>query len=345
MLQYSGIDVRIASLDGFISDEYIRKCTGENPFNLGARMDIHDFNAIMLAPLSLAGDARLNPLKEQRGIPLFAAQVLPAQIPAGLVFNPIIPLPESAIKMGALGEFKVASPEQCHEAILAHFTRQDLAGKTIMLTAGPTIEDADPARFISNRSTGRMGTAIARMAARRGATVLLVHGPMEAPVPQNQNIIPFEVRSANDMHQMVKLHIAEADIAILCAAVADFAPVKYSEEKIKKGKSIFFDLQMRRTPDILASVGQLPDKPFLVGFAAESNNVRENAMDKLTRKNCDLLCANDITAQGCGFAVATNRLLVFAKDGSMTEIPLASKEKVANAMLDIVLLKMGAEKE
>ena len=205
-----------------------------------------------------------------------------------------------------------------------------------LVTAGPTREHLDPVRFISNRSTGKMGTAIAKMAARRGAHVYLIHGPMQAAVPPSSNIEAIPVRSAQEMLDAVLAMVPKSDVAILCAAVADFAPVQYSEEKIKKGKSQFFTLQMRRTPDILATVGALPNKPFLVGFAAESNDLTANATEKLVRKNCDMLCANDITAPGCGFATATNRLLVFQRNGSCTEIPLATKEHVANSLLTLI---------
>jgi len=132
--------------------------------------------------------------------------------------------------------------------------------------------------------------------------------------------------------------VKNCDMAILCAAVADFQPIEYAEEKIKKGKSDTFTLKMRKTPDILASIGALPDgeRPFLVGFAAESTNVEDNAAAKLAAKHCDLLCANDITAPGCGFEVNTNALTILGQDGYRKVLPKASKDDIANALLDII---------
>lgn len=331
LLNSAGKDVAIAAESGTAAASMAFELTGRDPVDL--KCGKGKFKAIVAAPC-----AKLPEINDCISGKLLIAPVMEAElkVPDGISVIQPLESKEKSNCYGRLGEVTVASPETCLEAILAALTPQDFAGRTIILTAGPTIEDADPARFISNRSTGKMGTAIARMAARRGARVLLVHGPMAAEIPSSSNIIPIPVRSAQNMCDAVMEHLREANIAILCAAVADFAPVQYSEEKIKKGKSQFFDLKMRRTPDILATVGASPDKPFLVGFAAESNNVRDNAMDKLVRKNCDMLCANDIMAPGCGFAVSTNRLLVFGRDGSETEIPLASKESVANSLLDMI---------
>lgn len=268
--------------------------------------------------------------------PIIDSQFSPDNMPHCVLILP--PTEVTPITVGHTN-FRVASPEQCAEYAIAAVTPQDFTGQTILLTAGPTIEDADPARFISNRSTGRMGTAIARMAARRGANVILIHGPMSASIPPLKVILDVPVRSATDMMSAVKCHLQDADIAILCAAVADFAPVEFSEEKIKKGTSRLFTLQMKRTPDILAYVGALPEHPFLVGFAAESSNINTNAREKLNAKHCDLLCANDITAPGCGFEVPTNSLSVFGHDDFHTTIPLASKEIVANRLLDLILTR------
>lgn len=238
---------------------------------------------------------------------------------------------------GRQGVRPYPSPERCCEAVFRAFTPQRFAGKTILLTAGPTIEDADPARYVSNRSSGKMGVALARMAARKGATVLLIHGPMQAAVPPVENIRAIPVRSAQEMHDAVMRMVNKADIAILCAAVADFQPVEYSEEKIKKGRSPFFQLKMKRTPDILAAVGALPKKPFLVGFAAESRDLERNAEEKLASKHCDLLCANDILAPGCGFSVPTNAVTVFGKNGFRKHLPVASKERIADQILKMIV--------
>ena len=331
LLQDAGYSVAVAAEQDSPFAEYIRVATNREPVSINRRM--RGYKAVLMAPCT--PDA---PLPEV-ACPILVAPIVsedaPNPAPMGGKAITLMPPPE-AISYGWLGKGRVATPEQCVEAVITALTKQDLAGMKILLTAGPTIEDADPARFISNRSTGKMGVAIAKMAARRGAHVYLIHGPMQAAVPPSPNIKAIPVRSAQEMLEAVLAMVPKSNVAILCAAVADFAPVQYSEEKIKKGKSQFFTLQMRRTPDILATVGALPKKPFLVGFAAESNDITANATDKLIRKNCDMLCANDITAPGCGFATATNRLLVFQRDGTSTEIPLATKEHVADNLLTLI---------
>ena len=248
--------------------------------------------------------------------------------------------PCQRLSMGRLGSVSIASYEQVLEALEARRTKQDFTGRTLLVTMGPTIEDFDPARYISNRSTGRMGVALARMAARRGAKVIAVHGPMAVQMPAVSSIECIPVRSAKNMGDAVLENIGRADCAILCAAVADFSPCDYSEDKIKKGSRETLSLRMKRNMDILATVGALPKRPFLVGFAAESTDVLKNASEKLRRKNCDMLCANDISAAGCGFASETNRLHVFLKDGSCREIPLASKNEVALRLLDMIQTQM-----
>ena len=250
--------------------------------------------------------------------------------------------PASKLSMGRKGLVSIASYQQILEALEARRTPQDLAGRTVLLTFGPTIEDFDPARYISNRSTGRMGIALARMAARRGARVLAIHGPVHVSIPELEGIECIPVRSAKNMGDAVLENIGRADCAILCAAVADFSPCNYSEEKIKKGSSETMMLRMKRNIDILATLGSMAKHPFLVGFAAESNDLLKNANDKLRRKNCDMLCANDITAPGCGFASETNSLHVFLRDGTCRNIPLASKEEVASQVLDLMAEQMAS---
>lgn len=327
LLQDSGFDVTVAA-DAKPIMEYARLATGKAAIPLMS--GYYGFDAVLMAPYD-CGHAM-----PKTDVPLIVAPFISGKAKLPRLKNAVVLKPTAELSMGRLGKGRIASPEQCVEAVITALTPKDFKGRTILLTAGPTIEDADPARFISNRSTGRMGTAIAAMAARRGARVILVHGPMIAPVPDSPSVVPVPVRSAEQMLGAVLEHIEKADVAILCAAVADFAPDNYSEEKIKKGKSQHFTLRMHRTPDILATVGALPNKPFLVGFAAESNDIRNNALDKLQRKNCDMLCANDILAPGCGFATDTNSLLVFTRDGNCAEIPLASKPQVADKMLDMI---------
>jgi len=199
----------------------------------------------------------------------------------------------------------------------------------LLLTVGPTIEDIDPVRFISNRSTGRMGQALARAAARRGAIVTMIHGPLADPIFIHPKIRPLAVRSAQEMYEATLAEIGQTQIAVLCAAVADFTPNIYTEEKIKKQGEEGMRLLLRRTPDILATIGRQEKRPFLVGFAAESNDLELNARHKLQGKHCDILCANDIREPGCGFAVETNQITMFFPNGEKEELPLLSKDKTA----------------
>ena len=213
-------------------------------------------------------------------------------------------------------------------------SRQDFAGKTVLVTAGPTVEDIDPVRFLTNRSSGKMGVAIAWAAAVRGARVLLVHGPMTAEVPELPNLERYPVRSAQQMHDVVRDHWTEAQVAVLCAAVADFRPDHYVPQKIKKIEGEGMVLKLERTPDILAELGAMPNHPFLVGFAAETDDVEINALNKLRRKHCDLLCANDIRKPGSGFAGDTNQITIYAPDGTVLPLPMLSKQGAAYRILE-----------
>lgn len=206
----------------------------------------------------------------------------------------------------------------------------------LLITAGPTVEDIDPVRFISNRSSGRMGVAMAAQAAKRGARVILVHGPLQVPLPRGRRIETVAVRSAHEMHRAVMKRIAGADVAILCAAVADYAPLKTARHKLKKTKRAVLRLELVKTPDILATIGLRRPRPVLVGFAAETKNVARNAMDKLRRKNCDIICANNVLQKGSGFAAATNRITLYRRDGAPKPLPLLDKKAAAARILDEV---------
>ncbi|OGV43235.1 MAG: phosphoribosylglycinamide formyltransferase [Lentisphaerae bacterium GWF2_57_35] len=218
----------------------------------------------------------------------------------------------------------------------------DLSGQRVLITAGPTVEDIDPIRFLSNRSSGKMGAALAVAAARRGAQVVLVHGPLKIPVPQQPGIEPVPVRSAQEMYEAVMTRVAGVQMAILCAAVADFTPVVQADRKLKKETDDLACLQLKRTPDILASVGALEKKPFLVGFAAETDSVERNAREKLQRKHCDLLCANDVSEPGSGFDQETNRITIYRKDGQSIPLPLLPKSVAADRILDEALAGIKA---
>ncbi|HQC51636.1 MAG TPA: bifunctional phosphopantothenoylcysteine decarboxylase/phosphopantothenate--cysteine ligase CoaBC [Lentisphaeria bacterium] len=314
--------------------------------------DLRQADVILLAPVSehflaelTSSDAWARLTDNGRRHVLVAPARLEAESDETMVPDGALLLSEdnAVLALGAMGAVAVASPEACVEAVCTALTPQDFAGQTVLLTAGPTIEDADPARFVSNRSTGRMGAALAKVAARRGAKVIFVHGPMSWPTPQAPTIRAIAVRSAEEMCNAVLAEVPKATIAILCAAVADYMPVAYSHEKIKKGTDATFALLLKRTPDILATVGALEKKPFLVGFAAETQNLTDNATAKLRKKNCDMLCANDITEPGCGFAVPTNRLTILFADGRREDLPLLAKEEVAARVLDIVKREISGQ--
>ena len=211
-------------------------------------------------------------------------------------------------------------------------TKKDLAGKTVMVTAGPTIESIDPVRYLTNRSTGKMGYAIAASAAARGAKVILVSGPTALSVPYGVECVAVE--SAQDMLEAVLQRFGECDVVIKAAAVADFTVPQVCQEKIKKGGSM--ELKLSATTDILYTLGQQKQKQILVGFAAETNNVIEYAKDKLARKNLDLIVANDVSRQDAGFACDTNVITIIGADGSVQECEKCSKSQAAEQILDAV---------
>ena len=212
--------------------------------------------------------------------------------------------------------------------------RLDLAGQTILLTAGPTREDLDPVRFLSNRSSGRMGYAVAEVAAERGAKVILVSGPTELEAPVG--VTRLDVRTAAEMLNVVEEHLSVATTVIFAAAVADYRPAEASPQKIKKtGEEV--TLRLKPNPDILASIARKKGNRLVVGFAAETDHVAENARKKLQSKNADLIVANDVTAEGAGFDVDTNVVTLFARDGRDLPLPKMSKREVAHRILDEVV--------
>lgn len=220
--------------------------------------------------------------------------------------------------------------------IMRRVRSQALKGRLVVVTAGPTVEDIDPVRFISNRSSGRMGVALAGEAAERGARVLLIHGPLQVPAPRHRLVHAVPVRSARDMHRAVMKRIRKADVAILCAAVADFSPARSAKHKIKKNGKNTLRLELVKTPDILADIGALKRRPVLVGFAAETRNTMRNAKEKFLGKNCDLLCANNVLERGSGFGGRTNRITIFRRNAGTLRLPLLSKPAAAVRILDEV---------
>lgn len=206
-------------------------------------------------------------------------------------------------------------------------------GLRIVVTAGPTVEDIDPVRFISNRSSGRMGVAVARAALKLGARVVLVHGPLRVRVPTHPRLRCKAVRSAEEMYQMVMREAPRADVLVMAAAVADFTPAAKAAQKIKKGRKTNFVLRLKRTKDILAAVGRLKRRPFTIGFAAETQDMLAEAHRKLREKNCDLICANDVSERGSGFESQTNRVTVIDREGRVEKWPKMSKPRVAAKLL------------
>jgi phosphopantothenoylcysteine decarboxylase / phosphopantothenate---cysteine ligase len=212
--------------------------------------------------------------------------------------------------------------------------RQDLEGQTVLLTAGPTQEDLDPVRFLTNRSSGKMGYAVAEAAARRGAKVILISGPTALENPAG--VTRIDVRTAAEMLNAVQKHVPEATTAIFAAAVADYRPAEAAAHKIKKTGGEF-TLRLEPNPDILATIARKKGERLIVGFAAETDKVAENARKKLKEKDADLIVANDVTAAGAGFDVDTNVVTLFARDGRDLALPKLTKREVADRILDEVV--------
>jgi phosphopantothenoylcysteine decarboxylase/phosphopantothenate--cysteine ligase len=242
---------------------------------------------------------------------------------------------EGYLACGMTGSGRLAGQEQIVAAVREVLgLKNNLAGQTVLVTAGPTCEDLDPVRYITNRSSGKMGYAVAEAAARRGAKVILITGPTALDTPANVERI--NVRTAEEMQIAVTGKISEASIAIFAAAVADYRPSKTQEQKIKRNKEPF-TVALEPTADILATAAKNKGERLIVGFAAETQNVAENARKKLSAKNADLIVANDVTAEGAGFDLDTNIVTLFARDGRDLPLPRMSKRDVAHRILDEVI--------
>jgi phosphopantothenoylcysteine decarboxylase/phosphopantothenate--cysteine ligase len=240
---------------------------------------------------------------------------------------------------GAEGKGRLPEPEQLLELCLHAVAREkDLRGKRVLVTAGPTREALDPVRYLTNRSSGRMGYAIARAAARRGAEVTLVSGPTSLPRPHYLETV--DVESAQEMYEAVTARAPEMDIIIKAAAVADYRPATVADNKIKKSDGEL-SIPLERTRDILGALGQNKrEGQFLCGFSMETENLLENSRAKLHRKNLDMVAANNVKVAGAGFGVDTNVLTLITAD-SETELPLMSKDAAADALLDAILARLG----
>jgi phosphopantothenoylcysteine decarboxylase/phosphopantothenate--cysteine ligase len=212
--------------------------------------------------------------------------------------------------------------------------KRDLEGETVLVTAGPTCEDLDPVRYISNRSSGKMGYAVAELAARRGAKVILISGPTALETPAGVDRV--NVRTALEMQQAVRQCFSEATIGIFAAAVSDYRSAEPLAQKLKRSKELL-TIRLEPNPDILANVAAEKGSRLVVGFAAETDRVAENARKKLAAKNADLIVANDVTAEGAGFDVDTNVVTLLARDGRDLALPKMSKREVADRILDEVV--------
>jgi phosphopantothenoylcysteine decarboxylase/phosphopantothenate--cysteine ligase len=246
---------------------------------------------------------------------------------------------EGLLACGDEGVGKLVDWEVAHEAILSACIKQDLFDKSVLITAGPTWEALDPVRLLSNRSSGRMGLALARTARRRGASVTLVIGPTSLEPPPGVEVV--KVESGAEMHDAVMSRYESADIIVKSAAVSDYRPEEFLKQKMKKGKAEL-DLKMVANQDILLELGKRKKKkkPFLVGFAAESKNHLAEGKRKLKDKNLDLIVINDIAGQQTGFGVDTNQLTIVDTNNKVDELPLMSKEECSNMIWDRVISLM-----
>jgi phosphopantothenoylcysteine decarboxylase/phosphopantothenate--cysteine ligase len=242
---------------------------------------------------------------------------------------------EGYLACGMTGAGRLAGVEAIAEAVRARLgIAHDLQNETIVVTAGPTCEDLDPVRFLTNRSSGKMGYALARAAAGRGASVVLISGPTRLDPPQGVQFV--SVRSTEEMHRAVLEHFRRATALIMAAAVADYRPVAPQTKKMKR-VSGRLNLELEPTPDILADVARAEGDSVIIGFAAETENVAEHARAKLASKQVDLIVANDVTAEGAGFDHDTNVITLYFRDGSDKTFARMPKIDAAQRILDALL--------
>ena len=236
---------------------------------------------------------------------------------------------------GWLGKGRLAEVDEIVAAAMAILERRrDLEGETVLVTAGPTVEDIDPVRFVSNRSTGRMGYRVAEAARDRGARVILISGPTSLPPPAGVDFVG--VRSAEEMLRAVQDRAPAATVVVMAAAVSDYRPASLASQKLKKSPGPV-SLELVRTEDILGTLGKAKNGRVLVGFAAETQSVREHARTKLREKHLDLIVANDVSRNDAGFAAETNKAVLLDASGGEEELPLMGKHELAGRILDRVV--------
>jgi phosphopantothenoylcysteine decarboxylase/phosphopantothenate--cysteine ligase len=330
-------------------------------FALGAESDIRHVSLADAADLLLVAPATANVIgKLARGIADDALTTLHLATTAPLVLAPamnvnmfqhpavlenlailrsrgaVVVEPGSGyLACGWLGKGRLAEVPQIVDATLRCLARRaELAGETVLVTAGPTLEDIDPVRFVSNRSSGRMGYRLAEAARDRGARVILVSGPTSLPPPRGVELVA--VRSAEEMARAVGERAAAATLVAMAAAVSDYRPAARAASKIKKSEGAV-RLELVRTTDILEGLGASKGGRFLIGFAAETDGLRENAARKLAEKNLDLIVANQVGQEGSGFASEMNAAVLIDGSGGQVEVPLVSKRELAEKIWDRAL--------
>jgi phosphopantothenoylcysteine decarboxylase/phosphopantothenate--cysteine ligase len=247
----------------------------------------------------------------------------------------IIEPEEGLLACGTTGPGRLAEPERIADIVAGLSShRRDLEGETVLITAGPTEEPLDPVRFISNRSSGKMGYSLAQAAAQRGARVILVSGPVRLPEPAGVSVI--HVHTAIEMRDAVMKHLAEAGIIVKSAAVADYHLSRVPQHKVKK-TAARISLDLDPTPDILAELGQKKGDRLLIGFAAETENLTESARQKLKSKNCDMVVANLVNQEGTGFESDQNEVVLVLRTGETIPIARAPKREIADRIFDQVM--------
>lgn len=236
---------------------------------------------------------------------------------------------------GDEGIGKMESPNKIFEFLEYRLTKKDLKGKTVMVTAGPTIEDIDPVRFISNRSSGKMGYAIAKEVASRGAKTILVSGSTRLDTPYG--VERLDVRSTQELFDQMTAHFESTDVLIMAAAPADFKPEKYTDSKIKKKNEKEWFLKLVENPDLISHFGQKKGDRKIIGFAAETDDCEQNALKKITKKNLDMIVLNDVSQAGAGFDVDTNIVTLMYPNGDKKHLPMESKQEIARQIVDEIL--------
>ena len=239
---------------------------------------------------------------------------------------------KGTLACGEEGMGRMAAIDRIMEAVHAAVGAHDLKGDHVLVTAGPTREHLDPVRFLSNRSSGKMGYALAKIAKRRGAEVTLISGPVSLKPPLDMKVISVE--TALEMQKAVMKNVGNSSIFVMCAAVADFTPGKVQEMKIERSESLSLNLKMN--PDILLATSTLEKRPFTVGFSAETGNRIDRARDKLAGKKTDMIVFNDVSKRDAGFDVDTNEVTILDAEGEKA-LPLMTKEEVASAIFDRIV--------